>query len=844
MLRRGVGMFLGIVLLVAPAAYATSPTTAGEYILEKYESPHPYQSSGEAQPMLTWVDQINFPGAIYIAPHFKKMDLAEGDFVVVRSPDGSQSWTYTRFGRHDLGATQDGFYATHIRGDAVVIELYTMGGSNAYGYSIDKYGRGYNDDEIRWFWEQGLGEKMNLARPPENPESLCGADDTDEAKCYQDSEPEIYESSRAVARLLLNGSAWCTGWLVGNAGHVMTNEHCITDQSGLNGIDFEFMAEGADCATNCASSLACPGTIEASGGTFIQDSAPMDYALVLPDTSTAFNTDLPATYGFMKLRQTGAVLDERVYHPQHPAGWGKRIGVFSTYPADVTMGGFNYATSLTEPACSTGGPPDVGYWTDTQGGSSGSPVLGYADHKVVALHHCRGSAFCDTGNPGSDDRNRGVPIQSVITDLGPLVPPGALCDPYTGPATLTAANNGNNQVDLSWGSVTGSGITYKVMRAVGACPQSAYEEIASGIAGNSYSDTTVSGGITYSYIVMAVNDEGCDSDPSPCSDETATGPCIEPPIFDGIESVGNPQTADCALEVNWSAATASCPGASVSYNVYRSETPGFAPGAANLLQSCVSGMSYEDTDVDSGVEYFYVVRAEDNTASGGGPCNSGNEDTNDVEASGFPTGPDDVYFADDMESGDTNWSHSGTGDTWALSTARAHSGTTSFFAQDVATVSDQTLATVDPMILPGTPGIIFEFWSWQEIEDSSTGCYDGGIVEASTDGGTVWTQLPGPVLVTIPYDGPVSTSFSNPIAGQDAWCGDPRDWNLYQVDMSAYAGQSVQVRFRLATDTSASREGWYVDDVRVITPTECSNGLIFSDGFEVGNTSAWSNATP
>jgi len=295
MLRYGVGMFLGIVLLVAPAAYATSPTTAGEYVLNKYESPHPYQSSGEAQPMLTWVDQINFPGAIYIAPHFKKMDLAEGDFVIVRSPDGSQSWTYTRFGRQDLGATEDGFYATHIRGDAVVVELYTTGSSSSYGYLIDKYGRGYNDDEIRWFWSQGLGEKMNLARPPEQPESLCGADDTDEAKCYQTSEPEIYESSRAVARLLLNGSAWCTGWLVGNAGHVMTNEHCITDQSGLNGIDFEFMAEGADCATNCASSLACPGTIEASGGTFIQDSAPMDYALVLPDTSTAFNTDLPAT---------------------------------------------------------------------------------------------------------------------------------------------------------------------------------------------------------------------------------------------------------------------------------------------------------------------------------------------------------------------------------------------------------------------------------------------------------------------------------------------------------------------------------------------------------------------
>jgi len=841
MLVRNFVVVLGIALLVTPVASATTPTTAGEHVFEKFESPHPYPSSGEAQPMLTWVDQIHFPGAIYIAPHFKKMDLADGDFVVVRSPDGSQRWTYTHFGRHDLGATPDGFFATHIRGDAVVVELYTTGDSSSFGYSIDKYGRGYNDDEIRWFWSQGLGEKMNLARPPEDPESLCGADDTGEAKCYQASEPAIYETSRAVIRLLSNGSAWCTGWLVGNAGHVMTNEHCITSQSQLNNIDFEFMAEGADCATNCASSLACPGTIEASGGTFVTDDAALDYALVIPDTSTGTGTNLPATYGFMKLRQSGAVLDERLYHPQHPAGWGKRIGVNSTYPLDVAMGGFCYASSLTEAPCS-GGPGDVGYWTDTQGGSSGSPVLGYSDNKVVAIHHCRGSNFCSTGGAG-DDRNRGVPIDAIITDLGALVPPGALCDAYTGPTTLTAINNGNNRVDLGWDTVSGSGITYTVKRAVGACPQASYEEVASGLAGTSYSDTTVSGGITSSYIVMAVNDEGCDSDPSPCADETATGSCIEPPTFDGIESVGNPQTTDCALELDWSGATPIC-GSSVVYSVYRSETPGFTPGPANLLASCVVAASYVDSDVENQVEYFYVVRAEDDTSSGSGPCNSGNEDGNVVELSGFPTGPDEVYFADDMESGDSNWSHSGTSDTWTLSTARAHSGTTSFFAQDVAIVSDQYLETAVPFALPNVAGITFEFWSWQEIEASSGGCFDGGIVEASTDGGSIWTQLPDPVLITINYDGPVSTSFSNPIGGQDAWCGDPRDWSLYQVDVSAYAGQSVQLRFRMATDTSVSREGWYVDDVRVITPSDCFDGGIFIDGFESGDTNAWGQTIP
>ena len=71
-------------VLAASSAFASGPVIVGEHVYERYETPHPYPSSGEAQPMLTWVDHIQFPGAVYIAVHFKKMDLAEGDYVVVR----------------------------------------------------------------------------------------------------------------------------------------------------------------------------------------------------------------------------------------------------------------------------------------------------------------------------------------------------------------------------------------------------------------------------------------------------------------------------------------------------------------------------------------------------------------------------------------------------------------------------------------------------------------------------------------------------------------------------------------------------------------------------------------
>jgi hypothetical protein len=837
-LMRGLGVFLcfAVALMVGPAAQANSPVTIGEHVFEEYETPHPYQSSGSTQPMLTWVDDIVFPGATYISVHFARMDLAAGDYVVVRSPDGRQSWTYTRFGRHDLGATKEGFFATHIKGDTAVVELFTVGGSSSWGYEIDKFGRGYNNDEIRVFWSLGLGEEMNLPRLPDDPESLCGTDDTEEAKCYQDSEPEIYDTSRSVVRLIQNGSAHCTGWLVGNAGHVMTNEHCITSQSQLDNIDFEFMAEGPDCATDCTSTLGCPGVIEASGGTFVTDDAALDYALVIPDTSTGSGTNLPATYGYMKLRQSGAVLDERVYHPQHPAGWGKRIGVVSTHTFDVGLGGYCYASSLNETPCS-GGPGDVGYYTDTQGGSSGSPVLGYSDHKVVALHHCRGSNSCtQTGG----DRNRGVPIDAVIADLGANVPPGALCDPYAGPMTLSAVLNGDNRIDLSWDAVAGSGITYTVKRTVGGCPQADYEEIASGLTGTTYSDTTVSGTVTYAYIVIAVDDEECESDPSPCAEETATGPCIEPPVFDGVESVFNPQGNDCSLEVDWSEATPIC-GPTAVYNVYRSETAGFTPGPANLEAMCLTDTFFVDTNVDNQTFYHYVVRAEDDTASGSGPCNGGNEDTNLVEMSSAPTGPDQLYFSSDFDTDDGglvgtldwewtdaySWTGAGCGGSFSQPPA-PHSGggmwgtvvngcynnrgnNDGYDSCNNTNPGDDSILSFD-VDLTTTSAAELCWWDWPDLWLP----WDWGQVHVNGD--VVFEHCGG--------------SYPN-----------PTQWEQQCVDMSAYGGTVATVEFHMMASTVVNYAGWYIDDVEVFTGSDCNDGL-FSDDFESGTYDAWSRITP
>ena len=425
------------------------------------------------------------------------------------------------------------------------------------------------------------------------------------------------------------------------------------------------------------------------------------------------------------------------------------------------------------------------------------------------------------------------------------------CDYVVEPPVAAAAATAPNVVTVSWNdSPQAPMVEYLVYRSRNPGPP--YELIATvpdtspgvgGGAGYQFLDTDVSGGITYFYAVRASDGAACRSDYSNEAAATATGACTLPPVFDGVETAANMATVDCAISLSWTAATQEC-GSSVSSNVYRSTTSGFIPGPGNLVAACVAGTSFVDTTVASGVTYHYVVRAEDDSGNGSGPCGLGNEDANTVEASAAATGPDSVYFADDMESGDGNWSHGGTNDTWTLSTARAHSGLFSFFAQGLGSISDQVLESTD-FVLPAIPGITLEFWSWQAIEDSGSGCYDGAIVEASVNGGSSWTQLPDTAMLTLPYDGPVSTGFSNPIAGQDAWCGDPRDWTLHEVDLDAYAGQTVRLRFRLATDSSVNREGWYVDDVRVITPSACLDDTsLFRDDFESGGASAWSLVVP
>jgi hypothetical protein len=393
-----IGSFLITLVLLACTVGPTcvyGKVQVGEEVTEKYETLHPY---GAAEG-LAWEQEFYWPEASYIAIHFSKFHLSAGDFVEISDPRGKFRYVFEGKGKKVIAKKGkykylDTFWATHIPGERAYVRLYNKrdGKKNEkkkFGFVIDKWARGYEPGYI-----------AELMGDPGGREGICNFDDKKWAKCYDAT--TMYEKSKTVARLLINGTSACTGWLLGSEGHVITNNHCIGNAADANNTDYEFMAEGAVCSTDCTGWFNCPGIVEASSGALIKNDFDLDYSLIL------LPSNVTASYGYLQFRETLPVVGERIYMPQHPAAGGKQLAVES----DVD-GPFAKIYSTDETPC-IGGPGDIGYFADTEGGSSGSPVIAFDDHLVVALHHC---SYCP---------NRGVPIPDIIAHLGSDIPANAI----------------------------------------------------------------------------------------------------------------------------------------------------------------------------------------------------------------------------------------------------------------------------------------------------------------------------------------------------------------------------------------------------------------------------------
>ncbi len=508
-------------------------------------------------------------------------------------------------------------------------------------------------------------------------------------------------------------------------------------------------------------------------------------------------------------------------------------------------------------------------WTDPPApGGSLSPLVNDLDLFVVAPGGTvyRGNQFTgswSTPNPGAvvDTANNveNVFVQSpaagqwtlqVSSTLTATNPPGlagqdfalvysgdaADCAPPPAPTGLVATATAANRIDLSW-NLEPAAVSYKVNRSTSS--GGPYTEIAN-IGATSYVDLAVSGGTTYYYTVRSVDAGVCDSGPSNEDSALATGDCILPPDFAGLSTVVS-QSGTCSIDLSWNPATSNCPAAEVVYDIYRSPTPGFTPSAANLIDACVTNTFHEDTNVSSSTTYYYIVRAEDGTGSGGGLCNGGNVDANLVEMSGATGLTPTTLYSNDFE-GIDDFTHApdvgGKGDSWrgiqTACTAASGTGTYRFGGASCnANYSSDNFASAGPATLSVPTGSFNVTLSlnhrWQ-FEPVGASVFDGGYVAVSVDG-SPFQPVASSRLSGTGYNGTVDGACSNGV-GTDVFTGTSSGYSggTFQstsIDLDGVCddilagvtgcgGHDVQFRFTGVTDCSIARDGWLLDDV-VIT---------------------------
>jgi immune inhibitor A len=154
--------------------------------------------------------------------------------------------------------------------------------------------------------------------------------------------------------------------------------------------------------------------------------------------------------------------------------------------------------------------------------------------------------------------------------------------------------------------------------------------------------------------------------------------------------------------------------------------------------------------------------------------------------------------------------------TKVIDLATPHSGTNMWWSNNDQNWADvKTTRTVD---VPEGSDVRFWMWNNYVIEFDAGGVWDAGFVEVSTDGGSSWTQL----VVYDDTDTVVTTNLDGHNRLQDygglqnALSGDTGgEWRHDYVDLTPYAGDTIQLRLRYATDAGFLATGWFADDFAI-----------------------------
>ncbi|MEZ5471133.1 MAG: hypothetical protein R3E90_05085 [Marinicella sp.] len=120
-----------------------------------------------------------------------------------------------------------------------------------------------------------------------------------------------------------------------------------------------------------------------------------------------------------------------------------------------------------------------------------------------------------------------------------------------------------------------------------------------------------------------------------------------------------------------------------------------------------------------------------------------------------------------------------------------------------------------------------EFMHKYDFEADSA-YYDGGQLQISLNSGNSWSDL-NLHIIAGGYNQVISSAYGSPIGGELAWAGEQDSYGRVQVDLSAFVGEVIQIRWRFVSGfDSIAQLGWRIDNIRVVDSIEPADAIFIS----------------
>jgi len=171
-------------------------------------------------------------------------------------------------------------------------------------------------------------------------------------------------------------------------------------------------------------------------------------------------------------------------------------------------------------------------------------------------------------------------------------------------------------------------------------------------------------------------------------------------------------------------------------------------------------------------------------------------------------------YATDFEATNGGFTAAGSYGLWQWGTptsgpGAAYSGTKLWATVLGGNYVDYANERLDSPAISVPAGGKLSYWHWFNSESY----WDGYNVKVSVSPYTTWTLL-GSYLN--PYNEDAMSTGNYGIPGEPGFSGSSSGWKYIVMDLGAYAGQSIKIRFHFGSDSSVSSyPGAYIDDVRV-----------------------------